>query len=287
LKTLLTFVNAYARGSSAASLAQLSNFPLPGQTATYHPSDLPSTTNPYAIGFAEGKRFCDWEIAWVGATNGVGAGKTPLKRSVTEETPANMQMPTGLNGVAQGQAPNRVTSGPTNTTSKSMPTGLGGQLPQNQPGPANPPPGLATLLGDLTWLKTVNPSGCQLNCGQCAVAVAKALNGQGISNAPYSCRVRFSGATARVVGTVDSQIEQELGGKFGAYGSAGDANNAIYNAGNGAQGVVSASGATGGGHYFNIVNDNGNVRLLDGQTGAEISWSSFKPGTTFALLPVK
>jgi filamentous hemagglutinin len=99
--------------------------------------------------------------------------------------------------------------------------------------------------------------------------------------------VRFSGATARVVGTVDSQIEQELGGKFGAYGSAGDANNAIYNAGNGAQGVVSASGATGGGHYFNIVNDNGNVRLLDGQTGAEISWSSFKPGTTFALLPVK
>jgi hypothetical protein len=33
-----------------------------------------------------------------------------------------------------------------------------------------------------------------------------------------------------------------------------------------------------GGHYFNIVNDNGTVRLLDGQIGKEVTWQQVIQG---------
>lgn len=57
--------------------------------------------------------------------------------------------------------------------------------------------------------------------------------------------------------------------------AAADINNTIFHAGEGARGIIAVDGP-GGGHYFNIVNFAGEVLLLDGQLGRQVSWAEYR-----------
>jgi len=139
---------------------------------------------------------------------------------------------------------------------------------------------VSDVLRDLTWLKTLNRSGCKTNCGNCALTVAYALSGKGVLEAPPMC----------IAGTTPDTLETIFGGKFD-YPKNGltGIDHAIASAGNGAAGIVAIGDDTSG-HVFNIVNDNGSVRLLDGQAGRELNWQEVvqwirqKNWTKFGLL---
>lgn len=123
---------------------------------------------------------------------------------------------------------------------------------------------LAQLLSDLSWLKEINPTGNRKNCGNDVLATDQALAGGGVlPAAPMSC------------GTVPTQLESLLGTEFGPIKAAAEINNTIFHAGEGARGIVSAEGP-GGGHYFNIVRFGGDVLLLDGQLGRQVSWAEYR-----------
>lgn len=56
---------------------------------------------------------------------------------------------------------------------------------------------------------------------------------------------------------------------------------ALTNAGSGARGVMTLQ-APGGGHIVNVVNDNGTIRIVDGQVGKSYSdMSGYVRGTIF------
>ncbi|MDR4494812.1 MAG: toxin glutamine deamidase domain-containing protein [Nitrospirales bacterium] len=123
---------------------------------------------------------------------------------------------------------------------------------------------LAQLLGDLSWLKEMNPTGNRKNCGNAVLGTDQYLaGGEMHPAAPMSC------------GTVPSQLESLLGTKFGPMKEAAEINNTIFHAGEGARGIIAADGP-GGGHYFNIVNFAGDVLLLDGQLGRQVSWAEYR-----------
>lgn len=55
----------------------------------------------------------------------------------------------------------------------------------------------------------------------------------------------------------------------------------MTNAGSGARGIVFGARGDGVGHVFNVVNQRGTVRFLDGQTGKAASFDGF---TSFQFL---
>jgi hypothetical protein len=123
---------------------------------------------------------------------------------------------------------------------------------------------LAQLPGDLSWLKRINPTGNPKNCGNDVLATDHALAGRGVfPSPPKSC------------GTFPGELEGVYGTEFGPFKPAAEINNTIFHAGEGARGIVSAEGP-GGGHYFNIVRHGGDVLLLDGQLGRQISWGEYQ-----------
>ncbi|MFF1415305.1 RHS repeat-associated core domain-containing protein [Streptomyces sp. NPDC058289] len=115
-------------------------------------------------------------------------------------------------------------------------------------------------------LKGVNPSGSETNCAKCAVATDLRLQGQSAVAGPGNI-------------TDASVLEAHFGSTFrptsGRDGIAGD----LLRRGDGARGIVygfdtDGSGRIIWGHYFNAVNDGGNVKFLDGQSGgyADMTW---------------
>ena len=134
--------------------------------------------------------------------------------------------------------------------------------------PTPPPRPLSpqqVALSNLGWLGKINPTANTAHCGLAALAVDAVLAGRGLSPAPPTCEP----------GTNTLQLVDHFGRPFGAPASAAGVNNAIYHAGDGARGIVFANGA-GGGHFFNIVNAAGDVMLLDGQTGRQMTWGAYQ-----------
>ena len=104
-------------------------------------------------------------------------------------------------------------------------------------------------------IRNVNPLGGMNNCAKCAVATDALLAGRP--------------ASALAGGPVTlGRLEGMFKGTFQSMGSQGAIEAAVKSAGNGARGIVYI-GAPGAkvGHVFNVVNQNGVIRFLDGQTG--------------------
>ncbi|MGH7906968.1 MAG: hypothetical protein ACREP6_10090 [Candidatus Binataceae bacterium] len=64
-------------------------------------------------------------------------------------------------------------------------------------------PSFRELMSNFGWLKGVNETGCQINCGPCTIRVINALFGKGIRP-----------ARSTKCGMTDPQMERALGGKF-------------------------------------------------------------------------
>jgi filamentous hemagglutinin len=73
-----------------------------------------------------------------------------------------------------------------------------------------------------------------------------------------------------------SALETHYGRTFGSLTSATRIEAQMLNAGDGARGVIFGSRGTDPGHFFNVVNQNGQIRFLDGQTGGAASLSGFE-----------
>lgn len=72
-------------------------------------------------------------------------------------------------------------------------------------------------------------------------------------------------------------LEKQFGGKFGSVSAPETISQQMAGAGDGARGIFFGSYGPGQpGHVFNVVNQNGVVRYIDGQTGKPANLSDFK-----------
>ena len=118
-------------------------------------------------------------------------------------------------------------------------------------------------------IRNVNRVGGQLNCANCSIATDATLAGR-----PASA---LDG-----VPTYPHVLESFFGSRFGSPTSISRIRARMEGAGDGSRGVVFGyRGENTTGHYFNVINQGGTIRFLDGQTGGEASLSGFK---SFSLL---
>jgi Papain fold toxin 1, glutamine deamidase len=112
-------------------------------------------------------------------------------------------------------------------------------------------------------VRNVNPFGCKTNCVNSAIATDATLAGRPASALP-------GGPTQLSV------LEQNFGGKFVPM-SQSEITKTLGSLGNGARGIVFGYRSTNTpGHVFNGVNQNGNIRFLDGQNGGPASWQNYR-----------
>ena len=123
------------------------------------------------------------------------------------------------------------------------------------------------LVGDAAQkagsIRNVNTVGGAMNCVNCAVATDATLAGRAASALP--------GGPYRI-----TVLETYFGRKFGPASTASQISDEISAAGQGARGIVFGSRASGVGHVFNVVNQGGAVRFLDGQTGGAASLDGYQ-----------
>jgi RHS repeat-associated protein len=101
----------------------------------------------------------------------------------------------------------------------------------------------------------VNPEGYPTNCVNCAIATDATLAGR-----PASA---LSGGYESL-----NVLENEFRGNFQSVRGSVDISNILSQSGNGARGIVAGNWMNGvGGHVFNVINDNGIIEFVDGQTG--------------------
>jgi len=118
-------------------------------------------------------------------------------------------------------------------------------------------------------IRSVNAIGGKMNCVNCVIATDATLAGR-----PTSA---LGGGPFRI-----NVLEKAFGGRFGAPGPITNVSEALSAAGPGARGIVfGARGSGEVGHVFNVVNQNGVVRFLDGQTGRAASLEGYQ---SFQLL---
>ncbi|MDQ7996504.1 MAG: hemagglutinin repeat-containing protein [Luteibacter sp.] len=125
-------------------------------------------------------------------------------------------------------------------------------------------------------IREVNPGfpadGRSRNCVNCSIATDATLAGN-----PASALPNMSND-----GVPISVLEMQFGTKFSSSLAPSDIVAQMAGAGSGARGIVFGSNGPGEvGHVFNVVNQGGVVRFLDGQTGAVADMSKFQ---TFQLL---
>jgi filamentous hemagglutinin len=123
-------------------------------------------------------------------------------------------------------------------------------------------------------IRNVNPgyptTGRTQNCVNCSVATDATLSGTPTSALPSTGPVPIP------------VLERQYGATFGAPASSSALATQMENAGNGARGIVFGSRGPGEiGHVFNVVNQGGVIRFLDGQTGMPALLDGF---TNFRLL---
>jgi filamentous hemagglutinin len=105
------------------------------------------------------------------------------------------------------------------------------------------------------------------NCVNCSIATDATLAGNPASALPIN----------HTKGVPLSVLEKQFGSKFGPVTAPENIAQQMANSGNGARGIVFGSYGPGQpGHVFNVVNQNGVVRFLDGQTGKSASLGDFK-----------
>ncbi|MFM0467709.1 two-partner secretion domain-containing protein [Paraburkholderia strydomiana] len=121
-------------------------------------------------------------------------------------------------------------------------------------------------------IRNVNPTGGDMNCVNCAIATDATLRGNPASALPGS-------PTSLVV------LQQQFGSRF-APATTSSIEQSLLQQGNGATGIVYGFPPAGSdvGHVFNVVNQNGTIRYLDGQTGTVANPAVF-PKLLF--MPVK
>ncbi|MBX5968776.1 DUF637 domain-containing protein, partial [Pseudomonas aeruginosa] len=120
-------------------------------------------------------------------------------------------------------------------------------------------------------IKNVNPgypeAGRTHNCVNCSIATDATLAGNPASALPIN----------HTKGVPLSVLEKQFGSKFGPVTAPENIAQQMANSGNGARGIVFGSYGPGQpGHVFNVVNQNGVVRFLDGQTGKPANLGDFK-----------
>ncbi|MFJ2285200.1 toxin glutamine deamidase domain-containing protein [Pseudomonas iridis] len=120
-------------------------------------------------------------------------------------------------------------------------------------------------------IKNVNPgypeAGRTHNCVNCSIATDATLAGNPASVLPIN----------HTKGVPLSVLEKQFSSKFGPITAPENIAQQMASSGNGARGIVFGSyGAGQPGHVFNVVNQNGVVRFLDGQTGKPANLSNFK-----------
>ena len=72
-------------------------------------------------------------------------------------------------------------------------------------------------------------------------------------------------------------LEQQYGGRFGSAATSSGIEQEILNSGSGSRGIVFGSrGPNQVGHVFNVVNQNGVVRFLDGQSGKPATFGGYQ-----------
>ncbi|MGW0432233.1 toxin glutamine deamidase domain-containing protein [Micromonospora sp. NPDC003197] len=103
-------------------------------------------------------------------------------------------------------------------------------------------------------VELINPGGGRMNCRACVVAVDATLSG-----APTS-------AIPNIPAGPISVLEQHFGAKFRHVKLSGLVEE-MTKAGHGARGIVYGYGGGPVGHVFNVMNDNGKIVFLDGQSG--------------------
>jgi filamentous hemagglutinin len=118
-------------------------------------------------------------------------------------------------------------------------------------------------------IRNVNPgyptTGRTENCVNCTAATDATLSGNPAaalpSNGPVSIRA----------------LETQYGSQFGSSTTRTNIQQQLLNAGDGARGIVFGSrGPNEAGHVFNVVNQNGVIRFLDGQTGAPATFNGYQ-----------
>jgi filamentous hemagglutinin len=126
-------------------------------------------------------------------------------------------------------------------------------------------PGEVLLAGSI---RDVNPgfptAGRILNCVNCSVATDALLAGNAAVALPSNGAVPIS------------VLEEMFGGEFSSTMTEEQISQQLLSAGNGARGIVFGyRGAGNIGHVFNVVNQNGVIRFLDGQTGKPAQFGGF------------
>ncbi|WP_075508691.1 toxin glutamine deamidase domain-containing protein [Gilliamella sp. App2-1] len=129
-----------------------------------------------------------------------------------------------------------------------------------------------TAVNDVAGtIRDVNPGypieGRTHNCVNCAIATDATLGGNPASALPINSKN----------GVPISVLEKQFGTKFQNASRPNNIIEQMSNAGSGARGIVFGSYGPGQpGHVFNVVNQNGKIRFLDGQTGKAADMSKFK-----------
>ncbi|WP_210514777.1 hemagglutinin repeat-containing protein [Pantoea ananatis] len=131
--------------------------------------------------------------------------------------------------------------------------------------------GLKTEAPTAGSIRNVNPGypepGRTHNCVNCSIATDATLAGNPASALPIN-------STAGVPLTV---LEKQFGSKFVNILNSNVITQKMLDAGNGARGIVYGSyGPDQPGHVFNVVNQNGTIRFLDGQSGKVADLSKFE-----------
>lgn len=112
-------------------------------------------------------------------------------------------------------------------------------------------------------IRNVNVVGGRMNCVNCVVATDATLAGRPASALP--------GGPYRI-----GVLERFYGSSFSAPGAIGGVVDSMTAAGTGARGIVFGSRGSEVGHVFNVVNQNGVVRFLDGQTGRTATLDGYR-----------
>ncbi len=124
---------------------------------------------------------------------------------------------------------------------------------------------LAGSIRNVNPVKRLGKTGRTQNCVNCAIATDAMLAGHPATALPSPCPVPI-----RV-------LEERFGSKFGPTTTIAKIESDMAAAGSRARGIVFGNrGAGQTGHVFNVVNQNGVVRFLDGQTGKVANTQGFK-----------
>lgn len=112
-------------------------------------------------------------------------------------------------------------------------------------------------------IRNVNPLKSATNCVNCAIATDLTLSGRPTSALPSAAKSL-------------SVLEKHFGSVFSQVSGKSQIENMMSNAGYGVRGIVAVNkGGIRTGHVFNVTNQNGTIRFLDGQTDGSASFDDY------------